>query len=171
MTLPADTLPALARWLTEPARLEWLRKSDLALSFHDEVKVAVERARVIIDRPQDREATVPAGTHEACGGQVVGHLPPEDDKNRQAVWGECEGCGRRWEAVEFSNLWKQMRPSDVLRPVWVSTADAAEMLGVKDATVRDYVKRGRLRCEVKARGARRVILVRQADVLALRRAG
>lgn len=156
---PRNTLAGIARWLAHPTVLEFMRKHELGRDFHDEIKAAVERCRVAIERPQDKETRTPLGPHEGCGGQVMALLPPEGKGEASA---ECE-CGQKWTALEMPNLARHLLPDDS-RPVWVSTAYAAGVLGVSDRTVRGYAQDGRLRCDVRSRGKRRIVMVRQSDV-------
>lgn len=164
---PLDTLPGLAGYLL--GRIEWLRKHDLALAFRDEIKAAVDRCREALDGQGEAKVTLKNAVCLSgdCAGRVVATVPPLHYGN---VTIQCQTCETVWQGGEWLAAGGHIDREDVLRPVWVSTAQAALSLGVSDRTVQRWTATGRLACEVRARGQRRIVMVQQADVNTMREA-
>lgn len=165
--LPPNTLPGLASYLLRPDVLESYRHSDLALTFHDEIKVAVEKARQAVDIPTRPETDVFVGPciEPDCPGEITAHLPRDDEGE---VTMRCDVSDRTWTAEQWRKVSEHIDRDAAVRPVWVSCEQAAETLNVAARTVRKWVVSGRLASEIRPRGTRRVRLVRQADVLKMR---
>jgi excisionase family DNA binding protein len=140
------TLAALATYLMQPARLEWFRKNDLALSFHDEIKVAVDRVRLVVDRPQDREVDVVLGEcgDVGCIGTIIATLPPEGEGETSV---RCTGCAQTWTGAQYRKLGRFVEPVEATRPLWVSVPVAASMLGVTTRKIRHLIAQGHIREE------------------------
>ncbi len=152
---PRLTLADIARWLSRPSVLDYVRKQTWARDFHDEILAAIERCEEVIKPPHERESRIVIGPHEGCGGRVVATIPPEGGYP-SAV---CGACGVTWRGVMLREV--AQRPDD-MRPVWVSVETAAEMLATTTRWVRYLVAKGRLREE---RFSARRRLVHKGDVL------
>jgi excisionase family DNA binding protein len=159
--LPPNTLPGLASYLLRPTTLEWFRKNDLALIFHDEIKVAVERARLAVDIPTRPETDVFVGPciEGDCPGEITAHLPRDDEGE---VTMRCDVCGHSWSPEQWRRTGQLIDRDAAVRPVWVSMREACEKLNISEQRLRVLIEKGRIR---EQRFSARRRLVRQDDVI------
>jgi hypothetical protein len=169
--LPYDPRAAEAAWTLRDTLARWIRTIDAdgvqdsataamawrlaagidrlrqhAMAF-DEIAGAVRNAHRAIDRPPQRVYAGPCG---GCGLDLLA-------KPGQAEV-TCRGCGQRYD-VAARQQWMRAELDDLLgTPAWCASAARALGLRVTDATVRQWIRRGRI--ELRPGG-----LVRAGDVL------
>lgn len=105
--LPADTLPAMARWLTPLAG--WIRHAAYAAELIDEVVAAIKQAQRAIDLPIRRvplhvecgEITLVEETPVPCGGALHVVLAPGLAMDKQV---RCDVDPHHWTTVERMEL-------------------------------------------------------------------
>lgn len=161
---PLDSLTGLAAYLLRPKVLEFIRQSDLALSFHDEMKATIERVWLVIDSQGEAKVQMRNAVclEPDCAGAIVATVPPLHYGDPTI---RCTTCEHVWTGVEWRQAGGYIERGDVVRPVWISIREAADSLGVTDRHVRSLVAAGRLGCHQFSPRRR---LVRQDHVIQLR---
>lgn len=113
--LPADTIPAMARWLLW--RTDGLAFNDMGGEFVKAITDAARSCRKIIDSPPERRY---AGPCPECGRDLY-HRPA-------AAEVACAGCGSRWDVGEVSD-WMRHRINEHLADRMVTEAEGSTLLG------------------------------------------
>jgi ribosomal protein L37AE/L43A len=159
--LPADTLPAMSRWMLW--RVDGLAFNDMGHEIAEAIIEAARDCRRVIDSPPERAY---AGPCPECGRDLY-HRP-------DASHVTCSGCGSRWDVGEV-NEWMAGRIKAHMHERLVTAREGSTLLGrlgipVEQGTIdkwrerKHVVEAGREPAKGDRQGAR---LYRWDDLLTL----
>ena len=137
---PADTLPAMARWLLLRARHIAIHPA--AEDIHAEIVGAVRFAGRVIDLPANRTTFCVGPCPElGCSGEIRAYIPANPERPARM---ECSACRTVWEPHQWLRAGRRILARKGETVSYVSTEVAAAALGLTAQTIRNWVQAGRL---------------------------
>lgn len=137
----------IAEWLIE--NITEVRLGDHSPTLHARIKEAMSEARAVIDRPPDRWYAGTCGFdgegRDSTLGPCVAELYVDiDDAGRVESFIRCPTCDEQWDVQERRNILAATVSEQVVKAATLSAALTMVGREVPAATVRSWIRRGKL---------------------------